>query len=162
MRSEPFEFHNPQGLKLAGRLDRPDGAPGAFALFAHCFTCDKTSKAAVRISRALAEAGIGVLRFDFTGLGDSEGDFAATGFSSNVADLIAAAGAMGERGFAPSMLIGHSLGGAAVLAAAADIASARAVVSIAAPSEPAHALRLLGAEGIKAIETEGRAEVDIG
>ncbi|HXQ11701.1 MAG TPA: bifunctional alpha/beta hydrolase/OsmC family protein [Caulobacteraceae bacterium] len=161
MRSEPFEFQNAQGLKLSGRLDRPDGAARAFALFAHCFTCDKTSKAAVRISRALAEIGVGVLRFDFTGLGDSEGDFAATGFSSNVADLIAAAGRMAERGVAPALLIGHSLGGTAVLAAAGDIASAKAVVSIGAPSEPSHVLRLLG-DRVKTIEAEGRAEVSIG
>jgi uncharacterized OsmC-like protein/fermentation-respiration switch protein FrsA (DUF1100 family) len=161
MRSEPFEFQNAQGLKLAGRLDRPDGMARAFALFAHCFTCDKTSKAAVRISRALAAIGVGVLRFDFTGLGDSEGDFAATGFSSNIADLIAAAGRMADKGIAPELLIGHSLGGTAMLAAAPDIASARAVVGIGAPSEPSHVLRLLG-EGVKTIEADGRAEVNVG
>jgi uncharacterized OsmC-like protein/esterase/lipase len=161
MRSEPFEFQNAQGLKLSGRLDRPDGAARAFALFAHCFTCDKTSKAAVRVSRALAAIGVGVLRFDFTGLGDSEGDFAATGFSSNVADLITAAGRMAERGVAPALLIGHSLGGAAVLAAAGDIVSAKAVVTIGAPSEPSHVLGLLG-DRVKTIEAEGRAEVNIG
>lgn len=161
MRSEPFEFENADGLKLSGRLDRPDGAARAFALFAHCFTCDKTSKAAVRISRALAEIGVGVLRFDFTGLGDSEGDFAATGFSSNVADLIAAAERMADQAVAPALLIGHSLGGAAVLAAAGDIASAKAVASIGAPSEPSHVLRLLG-DRVKTIEAEGRAEVSIG
>src|SRR5580700_9541038 len=161
MRSEPFEFQNAQGLKLSGRLDRPDGAARAFALFAHCFTCDKTSKAAVRVSRALAAIGVGVLRFDFAGLGDSEGDFAATGFSSNVADLITAAGRMAERGVAPALLIGHSLGGAAVLAAAGDIVSAKAVVTIGAPSEPSHVLGLLG-DRVKTIEAEGRAEVNIG
>jgi uncharacterized OsmC-like protein/esterase/lipase len=161
MRSEPFEFQNAQGLKLSGRLDRPDGAARAFALFAHCFTCDKTSKAAVRISRALAEIGVGVLRFDFTGLGDSEGDFATTGFSSNVADLVAAAARMAERGVAPALLIGHSLGGSAVLAAAGDVASAKAVVSIGAPSEPSHVLRLLG-DGVNTIEAKGRAEVSVG
>ncbi len=162
MRSEPFEFESAGGLKLSGRLDRPDGGARAYALFAHCFTCSKTSKAAVRISQALAQIGIGVLRFDFTGLGDSAGDFAATGFSSNVADLVAAAASMRSRGLAPALLVGHSLGGTAVLAAAGDIDSARAVVSIGAPSEPAHVLGLLGVEGVKAIETAGRATVDIG
>ena len=162
MRSEAYAFEGAQGQKLAGRLDQPDGVPRAFALFAHCFTCDKTSKAAVRISRALAGIGIGVLRFDFTGLGESEGDFAATGFSSNVADVVAAAASMQARGLPPALLVGHSLGGAAVLAAAGDIAPARAVVSISAPSEPAHVLNLLGEKGVEAIEAQGRATVDIG
>jgi putative redox protein len=162
MHSEPFDFDNAQGERLSGRLDRPDGAASAFALFAHCFTCDKTAKAAVRISRALAEKGVGVLRFDFTGLGDSEGEFAAGGFSSNVEDLVSAARHMDERGFAPSLLIGHSLGGAAVLAAAADIASAKAVATIGAPADPAHVLGLLGEAGVKAIEANGKAEISIG
>src|SRR5580698_1048051 len=113
MRSEPFDFKNAAGRTLSARLDRPDGTPRAFALFAHCFTCDKTSKAAVHISRALAAKGVGVLRFDFTGLGESEGDFAAGGFSSNVEDLVFAARHMADRGCAPALLIGHSLGGAA-------------------------------------------------
>ena len=161
MHSEAFDFENARGHRLSGRLDRPDGTARAFALFAHCFTCDKTSKAAVRISRALADMGVGVLRFDFTGLGDSEGEFAATGFSSNVEDLISAARHMADHSHAPSLLIGHSLGGAAVLAAAADIASARAVATIGAPSDPAHVLRLLGG-GLAAIEADGKAEVQIG
>jgi putative redox protein len=161
MHSEPFDFTNAHGHKLSARLDRPDGAARAFALFAHCFTCDKTSKAAVRISQALADRGVGVLRFDFTGLGDSEGEFAGAGFSSNVEDLLSAARHMADHGCAPGLLIGHSLGGAAVLAAAADIASARAVATIGAPSDPAHILRLLG-EGLTAIEADGKAEVKIG
>ncbi|HEX4198503.1 MAG TPA: alpha/beta fold hydrolase [Caulobacteraceae bacterium] len=161
MQSEPFDFLSAQGHTLSARLDRPDGVARAFALFAHCFTCDKTSKAAVRISQALADMGIGVLRFDFTGLGDSEGEFAATGFSSNVEDLIAAARHMAGHGHAPSLLIGHSLGGAAMLAAAADIGSAKAVATIGAPSDPAHVLRLLG-DGLAAIEADGAAEVRIG
>jgi uncharacterized OsmC-like protein/fermentation-respiration switch protein FrsA (DUF1100 family) len=160
MRSEPFDFKNAQGQTLSARLDRPDGSARAYALFAHCFTCDKTSKAAVRISRALADLGVGVLRFDFTGLGDSEGAF-GKGFSADVDDLLAAARHMAEHGCAPSLLIGHSLGGTAVLAAAADIASARAVVTVGAPADPAHVLLLLGGS-LKTIEAEGRAEVKIG
>jgi putative redox protein len=116
----------------------PPGEPKAYALFAHCFTCGKDVSAARRIAQALTALGIGVLRFDFTGLGSSEGEFANTTISSNVADLLAAAGALRERGRAPAILIGHSLGGAAVLAAAADVPEARAVVTIAAPSDPAH------------------------
>src|SRR5580698_2320332 len=159
MRSEPFDFKNAPGHTLSARLDRPDGNPRAFALFAHCFTCDKTSKAATRISRALADLGVGVLRFDFTGLGDSEGAF-GKGFSADVEDLLSAAAHMTNHGCAPSLLIGHSLGGTAVLAAAADIASAKAVVTIGAPADPAHVLMLLG-ESLKTIEAEGRAEVKI-
>ncbi|HEY5006981.1 MAG TPA: alpha/beta fold hydrolase [Caulobacteraceae bacterium] len=160
MRSEPFDFKNANGDILSARLDRPDGTPRAFALFAHCFTCDKTSKAAVRISRALADLGVGVLCFDFTGLGASEGEF-GRGFSADVEDLLSAARHMADHGCAPSLLIGHSLGGTAVLAAAADIASAKAVVTIGAPADPAHVLDLLG-ESLKTIVAEGRAEVKIG
>ncbi len=160
MHSEPFDFKNPQGRTLSARLDRPDGTPRAFALFAHCFTCDKGSKAAVRISQALADLGVGVLRFDFTGLGASEGEFGG-GFSADVEDLLCAARHMADHGCAPSLLIGHSLGGTAVLAAAAEIASAKAVVTIGAPADPAHVLLLLG-ESLKTIEAEGRAQVNIG
>src|SRR5580698_6140089 len=108
MRSEKIEFDNGRGQRLAARLDRPDGTPRAFALFAHCFTCDKTSKAAVRISRALADLGVGVLRFDFTGLGESQGEFGG-GFSADVEDLLSAARHMAGHGCAPNLLIGHSL-----------------------------------------------------
>ncbi len=162
MRSEPFDLKNAQGHTLSARLDRPDGTARAFALFAHCFTCDKTSKAAVRISRALADRGVGVLRFDFTGLGESEGELAGGGFSSEVEDLLFAARHMADHGCAPDLLIGHSLGGAAVLAAAADIASARAVATIGAPADPAHILHLLDKAGLAAIETDGKAEISIG
>lgn len=161
MHSEPFDFENAHGQRLSARLDQPDGAAHAYALFAHCFTCDKTSKAAVRISRALADMGVGVLRFDFTGLGDSEGEFAAGGFSANVDDLLRAARHMADHGRAPSLLIGHSFGGAAVLAAAGDIRSVKAIATIGAPSDPAHVLHLLG-DGLAAIEADGRAEVKIG
>jgi len=159
MRSEPFDLVSGEGRRLSARLDRPDVAPGAFALFAHCFTCDKTSKAAVRISRALAEHGFGVLRLDFTGLGDSEGEI--TGFSGNVEDLIGAARQMAAKGLAPALLVGHSFGGAAVLAAAGEIASAKAVATLGAPASPAHVLKLLG-DDIATIEADGRATVRIG
>ena len=159
MRTERIEFQNDRGHTLAARLDRPDGTARTFALFAHCFTCDKNSKAAVRISRALAELGIATLRFDFTGLGDSEGELA--GFSADVRDLIAAARHMETAGQAPALLIGHSLGGAAALAAAGEIASVKAVATIGAPGDPAHVLKLLG-DGVAAIEADGAAEVKIG
>ena len=159
MKTERIEFHNRQGQKLSARLDRPDGAARAYALFAHCFTCDKTAKAAVRISRALAGLGVGVLRFDFTGLGESEGVLG--GLSANVDDLIAAAAHMASLGHAPALLIGHSFGGAAVLAAAGEIASVKAVATIGAPAEVAHVLRQLG-EGLNQIEASGAAEVKIG
>ncbi|HEY2709828.1 MAG TPA: alpha/beta fold hydrolase [Caulobacteraceae bacterium] len=158
MQTETISFPNGRGQQLAARLDRPDGSPRAFALFAHCFTCDKSSKAAVRISRALAGLGVAVLRFDFTGLGDSEG--AITGFSANVQDLIAAASYLESLGEAPSLLIGHSLGGAAVLAAAGDLASVKAVATIGAPATVEHVLKLLGDE-VKTIEAAGSAEVSI-
>jgi putative redox protein len=159
MRSEPIAFQNDQGQRLAARLERPDGTARAFALFAHCFTCDKSSKAAVRISRALAELGVATLRFDFTGLGESEGEL--TGFSANIQDLIAAARHMESAGQAPALLIGHSLGGAAALAAAGDIASVKAVATIGAPGNPAHVLKLLG-DAVATIEADGAAEVKIG
>src|SRR5690606_15391624 len=113
-------FQGSGGQLLSGRMVLPAGPARAYALFAHCFTCTRNSLAAVHVSRALAEHGIGVLRFDFTGLGDSEGDFVDSTFSGNVRDLLAAAAAMHERGYTPSLLVGHSLGGAAVLAAAAQ------------------------------------------
>lgn len=159
MRTEKLTFANAKGQTLAARLDLPDGTARAYALFAHCFTCDKTAKAAVRISRALAGLGVAALRFDFTGLGESEGELG--GFSGNVADLIAAASHMASLGHAPTLLIGHSLGGAAVLAAAGEIASVKAVATIAAPAEVAHVLKQLG-DGVSRIEADGSAEVNIG
>ena len=158
--SRPVSFPGAFGTSLAARLDAPAGAPLAFALFAHCFTCSKESKAAATISGALAERGIAVLRFDFTGLGGSEGDFANTNFSSNVDDLVAAADYLRREHAAPSLLVGHSLGGTAVLAAASRIPEAAAVATLASPFEPEHVLGLLK-ESIGAIESRGDAEVDI-
>ena len=134
MQFQRLTFDNPEGKRLSARLDLPiDEKPAAYALFAHCFTCTKNFKALVHINRALAKYGIAVLRFDFTGLGESEGDFAETTFSSNVSDLVAAANFLKSNFEAPKLLIGHSLGGAAVLQAAARIPSIRAVVTLSAP-----------------------------
>ncbi len=154
-------FTNRSGELLGGRLDLPQGSqPTAYALFAHCFTCTKESKAAAYISRALTAENIAVLRFDFTGLGESAGDFADTTFSSNVADLVAAAEFMQTAYAGPQILIGHSLGGAAVLQAAEQIESARAVVTIGAPSDPGHVLRHI-ADHREEIEAQGSAAVTI-
>jgi putative redox protein len=155
-----FQFKGADGQQLAAALDLPDSAPRAYALFAHCFTCSKDTLAAKRIATALSAKGIAVLRFDFTGLGSSEGDFANSTFSSNVADLIAAADHLRDTSKAPALLIGHSLGGAAVLAAAARIPDAKAIVTIAAPSDPAHVTGLF-AEHIDAIRAEGAVEVSL-
>ncbi|HEY9360433.1 MAG TPA: bifunctional alpha/beta hydrolase/OsmC family protein [Xanthobacteraceae bacterium] len=138
MPAERFDFPNAQGQKLAALLDRPVGEPRAYALFAHCFTCGKDIRAAKRVAEGLTALGIAVLRFDFTGLGSSEGEFANTTFSSNVGDLVAAANELRRKAQAPAILVGHSLGGTAVLAAAAEVAEARAVVTIAAPCDPTH------------------------
>ena len=154
------QFPGSLGAQLAARLDAPPGKPIAYALLAHCFTCSKDSLAASRIGAALTARGIAVLRFDFTGLGSSDGDFANTNFSSNVADLVAAAAWMREKHEAPKLLIGHSLGGAAVLAAAAEIPEAVAVATIGAPFEPSHVKNLL-APALPAIEAAGEAEVDL-
>jgi len=155
---ERITFLGAEGQKLAARLDAPDEAPSAYALFAHCFTCGKDVFAASRIAKQLTEHGIAVLRFDFTGLGASEGEFANTNFSSNVADLVAAAVHLRQAYSAPAILIGHSLGGAAVLAAAGDIAESKAVVTIAAPSDPRHVIGLFR-QSIAQIEAQGEAEV---
>ncbi len=161
MATEDFTFAGANGTELAGRLDLPRGTPIATALFAHCFTCTKDSHAARRISERLTEAGIAVLRFDFTGLGNSAGDFGATTFGSNVADIVAAADALAARGMAPRLLIGHSLGGAAVLKAKAKIASAKAVVTLAAPFAPNHVTRNFACR-LEEIEEGGRCKVDLG
>ena len=160
MTVEKFEFPNARGESLAASMDLPDGRPRAYALFAHCFTCGKDVLAARRIALALAERGIAVVRFDFTGLGASEGEFANSDFTSNVADLVAAAAAMRERGAAPALLIGHSLGGAAVLAAAASIPEATAVVTIGAPFDPAHVTAQFS-DQVAAIRRDGEGEVDL-
>lgn len=159
MQIQRLTFSNHRGQQLAARLDWPLDRPAvAFALFAHCFTCTKNLNAIVNVSRGLTREGLAVLRFDFTGLGDSEGEFADTGFSSNVDDLIAAAQFMAANFQAPQLLIGHSLGGAAVLQAAAAIPSARAVATIGAPADTAHLVGLF-ADRRRAIEAEGEAEV---
>src|ERR1700689_3423458 len=160
MPAEKFDFRNKEGNQLAALLDRPDGPIRAVALFAHCFTCGKDNRAARRIAEGLTLHGIAVLRFDFTGLGASEGEFANTTFSSNVDDLVAAADHLREKLAAPAILIGHSLGGAAVLAAAHRIAEARAVVTINAPCDPSHVAGLLG-ERVADIKAEGEVEVKL-
>ena len=162
MSIQSVTFPNGEGHHLAARLDCPvDRAPKAFALFAHCFTCSKNLRSVRSISRALTRHGFGVLRFDFTGLGDSDGDFSHTTFSSNVDDLLAAARFLEAEHRAPALLVGHSLGGAAVLQAAPQIPSAGAVATIGAPSRPAHVQHLLG-DRIEEIESRGAARVDIG
>ncbi|WP_439363817.1 alpha/beta fold hydrolase [Bradyrhizobium sp. DASA03005] len=160
MPTERFQFTGEGGHQLAAALELPDGEPAAFALFAHCFTCGKDTLAAKRISVALAARGIAVLRFDFTGLGSSEGDFANSTFSSNVADLVRAADHLRDIRKAPSILIGHSLGGAAILAAAGQIPEARAVATIAAPSDPAHVTGLFR-EHLDDIRAQGEVEVSL-
>src|SRR5262249_46006054 len=160
MPAERFDFVNAQGEELAALLDRPDGPVRAVALFAHCFICGKDNKAARLIARSLTSHGIAVLRFDFTGLGSSEGEFANTTFSSNVDDLVAAADHLRIQVAAPAILIGHSLGGAAVLAAAHRVAEARAVVTIAAPFDPAHVAGLFG-ERVEDIKSKGEVEVTL-
>ena len=160
MPTERFQFEGASGEQLAAALDLPDGSPSAYALFAHCFSCGKDTHAARRIAMALTAHGIAVLRFDFTGLGSSEGDFANTTFSSNVADLVRAAAHLRETRKAPALLIGHSLGGAAVLAAACEIPDAKAIVTIAAPSDPAHVTGLFK-DSLDAIRRDGSAEVSL-
>jgi uncharacterized OsmC-like protein/fermentation-respiration switch protein FrsA (DUF1100 family) len=160
MPTERFQFEGEGGIHLAATLDTPEAQIRAYALFAHCFTCGKDVLAAKRIAVALAAKGIAVLRFDFTGLGSSEGDFANSTFASNVADLVRAANHLRETKEAPALLIGHSLGGAAILAAAESIPEARAVVTIAAPSDPAHVTGLF-ADRIEDIRKLGKAEVSL-
>jgi uncharacterized OsmC-like protein/pimeloyl-ACP methyl ester carboxylesterase len=160
MRTERLQFANAKGEKLAALIDLPLGKPVAFALFAHCFTCGKDNLAAKHIAERLAMCGIGVLRFDFTGLGMSEGEFADTDFSSNVDDLVAAGDHLRKTYGAPAILIGHSLGGAAALAAAHRIPDARAVVTIAAPSDPAHVVGLFK-DHVDEIREQGQVEVQL-
>ena len=158
--SRPVSFPGAFGATLAARLDAPAGPPLAYAVFAHCFTCSKETKAAATISAALAERGFAVLRFDFTGLGGSEGDFANTNFSSNVDDLVAAADFLRREYRAPALLVGHSLGGTAVLAAASRIPEAVAVATVGSPFEPEHVLRLLK-DSVGTIDAQGDARVAI-
>lgn len=146
MRTKRIEFKNSEELDLSARLELPAGAgtPAQFAIFAHCFTCGKNAKATTTISRALTQSGFGVLRFDFTGLGQSEGEFSDTGFSTNVQDIVDAAAFLEEFYLAPSLLIGHSLGGTAVIHAASKIKSVLALCTIGAPFDAAHVLNLFG------------------
>lgn len=154
------EFNNSNNETLAGLLETPSESVTAYVLFAHCFTCGKDLAAATRIARALVARGYGVLRFDFTGLGNSDGDFSNTNFSSNVQDLIAAADFLRENYSAPALLIGHSLGGAAVLKAAADIPESQAVVTIGAPADAAHVGKQFACD-MQMIEQQGQAEVNL-
>ena len=160
IRTTRLSFTGSQDASLAARYDHPVGPIRATALFAHCFTCSKDLAAASRVSRALALLGFGVLRFDFTGLGHSEGEFENTDFSSNVDDLIAAVDHLRETVRAPSLLIGHSLGGAAVLAAAARVPEATGVVTIGAPANPEHVKHLMR-DSIDEIERAGVGEVEL-
>ena len=159
--SDKITFMNKQGQKLAARLDSPPTRPIAYALFTHCFTCSKDIFAAARIAEGLVANNIAVLRFDFTGLGSSEGEFANSNFSSNVADLIAAADFLGKNHQAPQILVGHSLGGAAVLAAAKEIHSAKAVATINAPADPDHVKENF-IHAVPEIEERGLAQVILG
>ncbi len=157
---ERIIFENKSGIKLAAALELPDRPTNTFALFAHCFTCGKNIAAASRIAHTLAANNIGVLRFDFTGLGSSDGDFANTNFSSNIEDLLSAAQYLRDNYNAPQLLVGHSLGGTAVLNTAGDIPECKAVVSIGSPATADHIMKLF-AQDVEKIEAEGGAEVDL-
>lgn len=161
MKTQRLTFKNKEGIELSARLELPiDNYPVAYSIFAHCFTCSKNLNAVSNISQTLAQSGIAVLRFDFTGLGQSQGDFADTNFSSNVDDIVAAADFLKKFYQAPTVLIGHSLGGAAVLMAAQKIESVKAVATIGAPSEPAHVSDQFGYK-VDEIEKEGIAKVQL-
>jgi pimeloyl-ACP methyl ester carboxylesterase len=162
MPSRDTLFVNRNGRKLAGRIDQPDsGETIGYALLAHCFTCSKELGSLRRLARTIAEFGIGVLSFDFTGLGQSEGQFEETSFSSQASDLLDAFSYMKEEGMKPSVMIGHSLGGTATLYAAKELPDVRAVATIGAPADPAHVEGLFTAE-VASIEEEGQALVSIG
>lgn len=165
MPTQKFEFTGPRGYRLAGRLELPDttldSAPRDWAILAHCFTCGKDSLASSRLARALAARGIGVLRFDFAGLGGSGGDFSEGSFAADVADLVAAGAAMQADGKTPSILVGHSLGGAAVLMAAGRMPGIRAVATIGAPFDVSHVLHQFDHCSLQTIQREGEAEVQL-
>lgn len=161
MPSHRVYFDNSSGLRLAGIVDLPATEPHAFALFAHCFTCSKDLKAIVRISRGLAKHGFGVLRFDFTGLGDSRGEFSQSRFETNLSDIQSAAHWLAGEHQAPELLVGHSLGGAAMMASVGSLPSAKVLATVAAPSCTKHLARFLGAANPK-IESAGLGEVTIG
>ncbi len=159
--TQKLEFPGHSGAGLAARLDTPAGVVRGYALFAHCFTCSKDVLGARRLSAELARLGIAVLRFDFTGLGKSGGEFASTNFSSNISDLMSAVDYLRANFEAPALLIGHSLGGAAVLAVAAKVPESQAVITIGAPSDAAHVLHNFGAS-LDEIEQKGEATVTLG
>ncbi len=162
MSLQKVTFQNGEGQTLVGRMELPaNRRPHNYVIFAHCFTCNKNLTAVKNIGKALTSNGFGVLRFDFTGLGDSEGDFSDTNFSGNVEDLVSAATYLEENHGAPTLLVGHSLGGAAVLFAAAKIQSVKALATIGAPSDPTHVQHLLHS-GLEEIETKGKAIVNLG
>lgn len=164
MTSQPqrLTFAGHSGASLSARLDLPNGPVRAFALFAHCFTCSKDLIAIRRIGAELARMGVAVLRFDFTGLGSSEGEFSSTNFSSNVADIVSAADYLRQHFQAPSVLIGHSLGGAAVLSASKQVPETRAVVTIGAPADASHVLKLISSSDRSRIDSDGYTGVRIG
>ncbi len=157
-----FEFKNRDGGTLAGALELPATPRRGVAVFAHCFTCHKNVLAASRVSRGLRDQGFAVLRFDFTGLGQSEGDFANTNFSTNLDDLRSAISALKNDGMSVDLLVGHSLGGAAVLAVAQEFEEVKLVATIGAPSDPAHVLHLFDDDAISRINEDGQAEVSLG
>lgn len=162
MNIQKVNFFNKEGDQLSGRLELPiDQHPHNFVIFAHCFTCTKNLSAVKNISRALTSSGFGVLRFDFTGLGDSDGDFSDSNFSGNVDDLISASNYLDENYMSPALLVGHSLGGAAVIYAASKIESVKAVATIGAPSSPIHVKHLFKND-INEINTTGLATVNLG
>ena len=162
MAKENVTFPNRDGLSLAATLDLPEGTPRGYALFAHCFNCSRNISAVRRISRGLLDAGIGVLSFDFTGLGESEGEFGDSNFAHQTDDLLAAAGYMERtRGTPPELLVGHSLGGTAVLYAARKLPKARGVVTIGSPADPAHVFNLFDCT-LEEMEESGVADVNIG
>ncbi len=161
MPSQRVKFENPASVQLAGILDLPTGPPRGFALFAHCFTCTKDLKAIVKISRRLSRHGIGVLRFDFTGLGGSQGDFSQSNIQTNLADIKAAVDWLAQEHQSPQLLIGHSLGGAAMMAMAQSIPSAKAIVTLASPSCTKHLAEFLESQNPD-IRSKGVGEVTIG
>jgi len=159
MTAETFAFHGSRGHYLVGRLEIPETEPQGWAILAHCFTCGKDSLASTRLARALAARGIGVLRFDFAGLGSSEGNFSDTTFAADVADVVAAGNAMSHAGKPPSILIGHSLGGAAALMAAGELPGIKAVATLGAPFDTSHVLHQFDPQSLQTIQAQGHAEV---
>lgn len=159
-KTEKVSFKNKEGHTLDARLELPDGTIRSYAIFVHCFTCSKNVHAASRIARALTETGIGVLRFDFTGLGNSEGDFSNTNFTTTVSDLSSAYNYMKVMGRLPELLIGHSLGGATVIAAASGMSTVKGIITINSPAEIDHVEKLFGGR-IQEIEREGKAQISL-